>query len=297
MNDNLIAEFLADMDRTGKTANTLGIVVRAVKFAWKQQGLENPVGLFTESVMRGIRRKSPAPKQAMGLTWEDVDRIVAVTLKDGTMWRLRDACIVSLMSDAMLRISEVAGIKRSDITYMDNHSTLYIHRSKTTKEGDGDTLYVCPATVRILKEWIREAKVGMEERLFLPIYQGTVVHKPRRGLTKYSISKIVQDRAKAADITGNVKGHNLRVGAAQSLAEAGASVVEIQQAGRWKSPNMLSTMPATNWAERGCGCEVSWVKRVKGCKRCYRIWSRLHKRLMPCRRCSIRRRYMKLIER
>ena len=37
-------------------------------------------------------------------------------------------------------------------------------------------------------------------------------------------------------IEGLVSGHSLRVGGAQSLAAAGASVVEMQTAGRWQSP-------------------------------------------------------------
>ena len=37
---------------------------------------------------------------------------------------------------------------------------------------------------------------------------------------------------------GRVSGHSLRVGSAQSLANAGASLVEMQVAGRWRSPVM-----------------------------------------------------------
>ena len=43
-----------------------------------------------------------------------------------------------------------------------------------------------------------------------------------------------------------VSGHSLRVGAAQSLAAAGAGLVQMQQAGRWQSP----AMPA-HYAARG----------------------------------------------
>ena len=37
---------------------------------------------------------------------------------------------------------------------------------------------------------------------------------------------------------GRVSGHSLRVGGAQSLASAGVSLVEMQFAGRWRSPVM-----------------------------------------------------------
>ena len=44
-----------------------------------------------------------------------------------------------------------------------------------------------------------------------------------------------------------ISGHSLRVGSAQSLAAAGAGLVELQQAGDWKAPQMpapLRTTPA-----------------------------------------------------
>ena len=41
----------------------------------------------------------------------------------------------------------------------------------------------------------------------------------------------------AVGIGGRVSGHSLRVGGAQSLAVGGASLVELQTAGRWQSPS------------------------------------------------------------
>ena len=37
---------------------------------------------------------------------------------------------------------------------------------------------------------------------------------------------------------GLIGGHSLRIGSAVSLAEAGASVKEVQRAGRWQDPAM-----------------------------------------------------------
>ena len=59
--------------------------------------------------------------------------------------------------------------------------------------------------------------------------------KPRGRLSTQSIRAIIQRRAQDAGIEGRVSGHLLRVGSAQSLTTAGASVVELQTAGRWPS--------------------------------------------------------------
>ena len=74
--------------------------------------------------------------------------------------------------------------------------------------------------------------------------------RPRGRLSTVSIRAIVQRRAAEAGIEGRVSGHSLRVGGAQSLAAAGASVVEMQTAGRWQSPSMLGRYARGQLASR-----------------------------------------------
>ncbi len=57
-------------------------------------------------------------------------------------------------------------------------------------------------------------------------------------LTERSIRRIIIRRARDAGVKGRISGNGLRVGGAQSLAAAGASLVEMQFAGRWRSPVM-----------------------------------------------------------
>ena len=53
-----------------------------------------------------------------------------------------------------------------------------------------------------------------------------------------AIPGILRRWATAAGIEGGARGHSLRVGSAVSFAEKGASLVEMQTAGRWQSPNI-----------------------------------------------------------
>lgn len=57
-------------------------------------------------------------------------------------------------------------------------------------------------------------------------------------LTAQTIRAIIRGWAREAGVTGRVSGHSLRVGSAQSLVSAGATLPELQQAGRWLSPEM-----------------------------------------------------------
>ena len=54
-----------------------------------------------------------------------------------------------------------------------------------------------------------------------------------------------------AGIPDRVSGHSLRVGSAQSLAAAGAGLVELQQAGDWKAPQMPARYGRHQFATRG----------------------------------------------
>ena len=57
-------------------------------------------------------------------------------------------------------------------------------------------------------------------------------------ITSRAARSIIQARAVDAGIEGRMSGHSLRIGAAQSLAAAGAGLVELQQVGRSDSPSM-----------------------------------------------------------
>lgn len=70
-------------------------------------------------------------------------------------------------------------------------------------------------------------------------------------LSQQAIRMIIKSRAEAAGVEGRVSGHSLRVGPAQSLAAAGATLVEMQQAGRWDSPTMPGHYARAELASRG----------------------------------------------
>ena len=72
--------------------------------------------------------------------------------------------------------------------------------------------------------------------MFRRVRRGAVVGGER--IADRSLRRIIVRRAADAGVEGRISGHSLRVGAAQSLAAAGASVVDMQTAGRWKSPEM-----------------------------------------------------------
>ncbi len=68
---------------------------------------------------------------------------------EGTLVDLRDAAMIRLMSDCLLRISEVVAVNIGDL----KERTLTVRASKTDQEGAGESLYVCEATRNVLTQY------------------------------------------------------------------------------------------------------------------------------------------------
>ena len=163
---------------------------------------------------------------------------------DSSVAGLRDAALIRLMSDCLLRVSEAVAVDVEDL----NKTTLTVRQSKTDQEGRGDTLYVCEATRGLIKRY-RE-KAGIESGAFFRrVRRGDHITAER--LTARSARRQISDWSELAGVEGFISGHSLRVGSAVSLAKAGASVVDMQVSGRWKSSQMPAHYAKAELASRG----------------------------------------------
>ena len=180
----------------------------AVRFYAKLGGQPSPVGLATERVLAGFRREGRGRGQVVGVRWEQAD--AAAGSSGGSVRGLRDAALLAVMSDGLLRVSEADGVEAAGIA--------------------GGPMFQ------------RLDKAG----------------RPRGRLSTVSVRAIVQRRDAAAGVEGRVSGHSLRVGGAQSLAAAGASIVEMQTADRWQSPSMPSRYARGQLAARGAVAKLRY---------------------------------------
>ena len=246
LSDALLANYITALHDNGKSPATIGQVVAAVKWQLKHQSQGSVNFPITQATLAGIRRegKNRGRGQVDGLIWQDVERVCIYAETEGTLIGLRDSAMIRLMSDCLLRISEVVAVNVGDL----KGSTLTLRSSKTDQEGAGETLYVCENTRELLKQYRDQAEIT----------RGTVFRHIRRGghvqsdrLTTVSARRIIQKRAQTAGVEGFISGHSLRVGSAVSLAQAGATVVDMQVAGRWKSSQMPAHYAKAELAERG----------------------------------------------
>ncbi len=254
LTDGWLASYLASLFHRGRSPATANMVVAAVRFQAKATGAPSPAGPATDRVLTGFRRegRKRGRGQVEGIGWEMADIIAALIMavEPGSLSAFRDAALVSIMSDAMLRVSEVAALQCSDIREDDGGAGLLtIHDSKTDQEGEGAVLFLGALTMRRTRAW-RIAAGFDSGPLFRPVRVGGTVQEG--SLSSRSVRSIIQKRARQAGIDGvRISGHSLRVGSAQSLALRGASLVELQQAGRWTSPRMPGRYVRGQRASRG----------------------------------------------
>ena len=247
LNDAVLAEYIRFLHTEGKSPATINLLLSAVKWMAEYHGIEDVAGPITKRTWSDIRgeNRQGGRRRTDGLTWGEVERVCAVAESSGAAAGLRDAAMISLMSDCLLRISEAVAVDVEDI----GEEGLQIHRG----ERD-DVLYICEWTRQLIIRYRRKSGIA-SGALFRRIRFQNHVTEDRLGVK--GAREAIRRRATEAGVTSTISGHSLRMGSAISLAEAGATVGEVQQAGGWQGP----TMPARYVRE--APAEGSPVERYK----------------------------------
>ena len=243
LTDALLADYISELFYDGgRSPSGIGQIVAAV--SWRLN--TSMIGDITKKALAGIRREGVGRGrgQVQGITWDEVDSICDLCEEEGTLKGLRDALLIRLMSDCLLRVSEAVAVNINDFY----KNTLTVRRSKTDQEGEGASLFVCDETFDLLWRYLERARLT-EGALFRRMVKGDQLSRYR--LSDRSAREIIKKRAKGANIEGAVSGHSLRVGAAESLAQGGATIVEMQTAGRWKDPKMPAHYARAEMASKG----------------------------------------------
>ena len=246
LSDALLANYITELHQADKSPATIAQVLAAVKWQLKHQSQESINLPITQATLAGIRRegRDRGRGQVDGLIWQDVERVCILAEMENSLAGLRDAAMIRLMSDCLLRISEVVAVNVGDL----KETTLTLRASKTDQEGTGESLYVCDATRNVLNQYRERASIK-RGALFRHIRRGDHIQPTR--LHPHSARRIIKKRSDDAGVKGFISGHSLRVGSAVSLAQAGATVVDMQVAGRWKSSQMPAHYAKAELAERG----------------------------------------------
>ena len=243
-----VADYLEARHAAGASPATIRLARAAVAKVHQVSGAADPAadGLVTDVLKRiGRDGRDRGRGQVAGIGWSAAEAAASIASNGGdSLAGLRDGALLRVMSDGLLRISEAAALQVSDVEATADGGAVTIRASKTDQMGDGAVRFLGAPTVAAVRRYLDAAGIT-DGPLFRRIRKGGQVTADRLGAD--SIRAIVRKRAAAVDgITGRIGGHSLRVGSARELAADGASLVELQQAGGWRSP----TTPAV-YVRRG----------------------------------------------
>ena len=247
-----VAAYLAErIEREGHKPATLWTAASVIAFIHKTAELANPCAAAeVKQVLSSATRKAgKRQKQAAALTADALARIRATADKpregrgsrseSQEMARRRgrvDVAMISLMRDAMLRVSEAAALTWGDIVAEhDGTGRLLIRRSKTDPEGESVVLFISAPTMARLAS-IRDG-----------VAEGDSVF----GLCRSQMTKRIKHAARAAGLGEGFSGHSPRVGMARDLARMGIELPSLMTAGRWRSPNMPALYTRNETAGKG----------------------------------------------
>ncbi|ODV26542.1 MAG: hypothetical protein ABT19_02795 [Rhodanobacter sp. SCN 68-63] len=223
-------------------------------------------------LLRELRaRGAITPAQAGALEAADVRQILA-RLGDSPR-DLRDAALIALASDTLLRESELVAVRVEHFHYNRTRRvwTLHVPFSKANQDGQAlDDRYVHAGTMARVRQWMDCAGIDAGF-VFLPIggrpkapppaarslqaLPGTDAPVPAaplpapvkdpmepQPLGAQEVARIFRRRAVAAGLehAATISGHSARVGTANDLINNGATTAQIQHAGGWRSAEMVN---------------------------------------------------------
>ena len=242
---------------------TLRAAAAAIGFFHRNAGQDDPCTSpeVKRTLKSATRKVGRSQKQADALTAEALTAIrsTACNPRRGRGGRLEsqetarcrgnlDIALISLMRDAMLRVSEAAALTWRDIVAeADGTGRLLIQRSKTDSEGEGAVAFVSAPTMVAL-ELICQAKAATD-CVF--------------GLRPNQISRRIKQAAQAAGLGDGFSGHSPRVGMARDLARMGIELPSLMNAGRWRSPAMPAHYTRNESAGKGAVAQFhGYYRRV-----------------------------------
>ena len=237
-------------------------------------GLPNPCAdeIVRLAIKRMNRAKGRRQKQAEPLNRPSIDRMLAVKTTERLHRRvtevgrevpliaLRNAALVAVAYDTLLRRSELVSLYIGDLHKgTDGSGTVLVRRSKADQEGEGAIKYLAPDTMAHIDAWLAAAGLASGP-LFRPLTKGGRVGSGALG--DGEVARVFRDLAVTAGLKlpGLPSGHSTRVGATQDMFAAGFELLEVMQAGSWKTPSMPARYGERLRAQRGAARKLATLQ-------------------------------------
>jgi len=212
-------------------------------------GVANPtLAQDVRLILRGLARlkgERPVGRRAP-LREADVSQMLAASgrgLRD-----CRDRAILLTARDSLARRSELARLEVADLDFRQASGDARVLLRRTKGSSQGRSAWLAPLTCRALRTWLRRARIE-EGAVFRQVDNGGRVGS---GLHPQAIARRFKQMARAAGLDATrVSGHSTRIGTCIDLVADGQSLVAIQIAGGWSSPEQPANYAADLLPELG----------------------------------------------
>jgi site-specific recombinase XerD len=234
-----IRSFVLACADAGKRPATIRRYTSTIGRAHRAANLDDPtrreeVRLALKELGRRLRGRQ---RQARALTWNEIGQFLQQEPRD--LRSHRDRALVAVAYDTLCRRQELVSLMIEDLTEApDGSATVLIRRSKTDPRGQGAQAYLAPATLSLLRHWLRAAQLHHG-----PLFRRVTGSRVRgEELTAQVVSSIFRkvglQIGMPAEECRNLSGHSTRVGAAQDLIALNIDLAAVMQSGRWKDTRM-----------------------------------------------------------
>ena len=252
----LVAAYLTERAETARIS-TVRVAAAAIGAAHRARGADDPTATASvRALVAGIARQhaaraDAAPRQAAPLSFESAVMLLALAQQPRRTGRgvesarvaaargIEDGAIVSLIFCAGLRRSEIAALSWQDVTDTKWRGQLRVRvrASKTNPEAAREDHRLLVGGFAAAVAALRTATAPAVTDRVVP-------------LSGVQINRRLQVLAELAGLAG-VSSHSGRRAMASELVRRGISTTAIQQAGGWRSPQMVARYASAVAVEDG----------------------------------------------
>lgn len=211
----LILEFLGSLKKAGLSSRSRARALVALRTFHRFLLTEGYATDNPTSQIQAPRTLSCLPKT---LSPEEVERLLGAPVGDGSLDQ-RDRAMFDLLYATGLRVSELVGLKISDLQLDVGYLTAFGKRSKQRIVPMGES------ALEALRNYLDVGRLALDKG------RGSLVlflNRSGNGLTRQGFWKIIKRRAMQAGISKNITPHTLRHSFATHLLDNGADLRAVQ---------------------------------------------------------------------
>jgi len=238
-----LAEFITYLSDKGIKSATIRRAVAGISTIFRLNRMNDPSKdpEVIIAMKRMHRKLGRAAKQAEGINATLLEKLLSATGQSNR--GVRDRALLLIAYDTLCRRSELVSLQIQDIKTIENagkaQTIILLRRSKTDQEASGRWLHLSDRAHTSLKSWLNILKETEG-----PLFRGVANnHKITGQLGAGQVNRIYKKTARDAQLdeylVKKISGHSCRVGAAQDLVNAGASLPTIMNKGRWSKTDTV----------------------------------------------------------